>query len=115
LPLHVPNKYRIRTGLISTDDSYGNNGGFTPPLKSGAPVTVIASNGLGWEHVSVSLKDRCPTWEEMCEIKELFFDKEDTVMQLHPPKSKYVNVHNYCLHLWRPLEEKIPLPRQYMV
>lgn len=30
--------------------------------------------------------------------------------QLHPAKSEYVNIHPYCLHLWRPLEREIPMP-----
>lgn len=54
-----------------------------------------------WEHVSVSLEHRCPTWEEMCIVKALFWDDEETVLQFHPPESDYVNQHRFCLHLWR--------------
>lgn len=39
-----------------------------PTVKPGA-IAIIASWGGGWEHVSVSLARRCPTWEEMCIIK----------------------------------------------
>ena len=60
-----------------------------------------ASEGAGWEHVSVSLPDRCPTWEEMSFIKNLFWDEEDFVIQIHPAGSDYVDLHPYCLHLWR--------------
>lgn len=67
-----------------------------------ARLRVIASDGLGWDHVSVSLATRCPTWDEMCAVKSLFFDDEEVVMQLHPAKSQYVNLHPFCLHLWRP-------------
>ena len=67
---------------------------------------VIASNGGGWDHVSVTPCNRkrqtCPTWEEMCAIKDMFFYPEETVVQYHPPKSQYVNNHPFCLHLWRP-------------
>jgi hypothetical protein len=42
----------------------------------------------------------------MCHVKELFFDADECVMQLHPPKSEYVNCHQYCLHLWRPQTAK---------
>lgn len=71
--------------------------------------------GPPWDHVSVSLADstrdpRCPTWEEMCWVKGLFWDDEECVIQFHPPKSQYVNVHPYCLHLWKPLGVEIPLP-----
>lgn len=57
----------------------------------------------GWEHVSVSPCNRKratpPTWAEMCEIKHMFFEDEEAVVQYHPPKSEYVNNHPYCLHL----------------
>lgn len=72
-------------------------------LKRGnATMRVICSDGGGWDHVSVSLKTRCPTWEEMAFVKGLFFGDEEPAMQLHPAKSQYVNHHPFCLHLWRP-------------
>jgi hypothetical protein len=64
-------------------------------------LTVIFSDGLGWEHVSVSTPSRCPNWPEMCLIKSLFWDPDDVVIQFHPAESQYVNNHPYCLHLWR--------------
>lgn len=66
--------------------------------------------GLPWEHVSVSVKDRCPTWEEMCWVKSLFFEPEETVVEFHPPQSRYVNRYPYTLHLWRPVGVELPLP-----
>jgi len=41
-------------------------------------------------------------WGEMSFVKEMFFLDEEAVMQLHPPRSQYVNQHPNCLHLWRP-------------
>lgn len=91
---------KYRDPLRGGDASFGNNGVFMIPLKRGW-LQVIASDGLSWDHVSVSTPSRCPTWDEMCMVKDLFFDKEETVVQYHPPKSEYVNYHPYCLHLWR--------------
>jgi hypothetical protein len=101
-------KYRVRTGPWGSEfaDPFG---AFLWP----SGMKVIASPGdaeVNWEHVSVSFPDRTPTWEEMCCIKDLFWKPEEPVMQLHPPKSDYVNNHAYCLHLWRPKGESIPLP-----
>lgn len=74
-------------------------------------VRAIASaDEDGWEHVSVSCQNRCPTWDEMCEVKDFFWDQEDTVLQLHPAKSVYLNIHEYCLHLWRPVDGQLILP-----
>lgn len=116
-----PEKYRLLTGPFGSSAAIdGNNGAGFIPQKSGPPLKFIASDGTGsilapWEHVSVSLPHRCPTWEEMCHVKSLFWDDEDAVMQLHPPCSTWVNNHNYCLHLWRPIDVAIPLPPQNLV
>jgi hypothetical protein len=78
-------------------------------------MKIIFSVGGGWEHVSVSHPDRCPTWEEMDEIKRRFWAPQDTVMQLHVPVSDHKSLHDYCLHLWRPLTGEIPRPPSIMV
>lgn len=111
---HVPMTGRVRGGRMASDDSYGNNGAF---IVSGniTQFTCIASDGDGWEHVSVSLPRRCPTWGEMCHIKSIFWDADDVVMQLHPREREYVNVHQFCLHLWRPTTAVIPTPPQNFV
>ncbi len=78
-------------------------------------LRIIASWGMNWEHVSVSRQDKCPVWEEMDYIKRLFWDDKEPVMQLHPPRSQWVNNHPYCLHLWKPMRQEIPLPPTKMV
>lgn len=116
MSFHAPEQYRVRKGRLGTDASHGNNGAFWVPVRPGAaPLTVIASDGDGWEHVSVSTPSRCPTWAEMCHVKALFWDDEDAVMELHPPRSTWISNHSYCLHLWRPQATAIPLPPSYMV
>lgn len=80
--------------------------------------TIIASWGAGWEHVSMNDKKFTPTWEEMCELKEVFWKDEECVVQYHPPKSEYVNNLSHCLHLWRPIEKfsgKLPIPNSLLV
>ena len=118
----VPEIFRLRHGdMGSCAEVHGNNGVFIlPPFKVGSMLSlrVIATDGMGWEHVSVSLpgkKPRCPTWDEMCHIKSIFWDDEDCVMQLHPPRSQWVNNHNTCLHLWRPTDAVIPQPPGFLV
>ena len=118
--LNTLNQYR----LAGTErELYGANGdsgnGIFKVFVGGRSFHVIASNGGGWEHVSVTpgnLNRRaCPTWDEMCAIKDMFFKEDETVVQYHPPKSDYVNNHPYCLHLWRPLNKEIPRPPQIFV
>jgi hypothetical protein len=77
---------------------------------------MVASWEEGWEHVSLSLdKKRCPDWLEMCMIKALFWDDSETVIQYHPAKKDYINNHAYCLHLWRPTQEVLPVPPTYLI
>lgn len=115
MAFHVPNKYRIRKNhKFATDERFGNNGCFLIPFESFEFFTV-ASDGGGWEHVSVSLKNRCPNWREMCVIKNIFWDEEDCVVQYHPPKEEYVDNHPFCLHLWRPTDKEFPVPDSLLV
>lgn len=76
---------------------------------------VMASDGMEWDHVSISHAKEIPSWEVMCKVKEMFFEDEEVVMQLHPKKSEYVNMVNTCLHLWRPQNKNIPTPPSIMV
>lgn len=113
-----PNQYRLRKGFMASDDTYGMNGMFLIPKPNHASkltFTVISGMGLGWEHVSVSLPNRTPTWDEMCFIKSLFWGPDECVIQYHPPESQYVNQHKHCLHLWKPMGVEIPLPPMGMV
>ena len=105
----------------STPDS-GVNGGFCVPYSADIYLICVAADRMDWEQVAVFLVDgelndvqRCPTWEEMCFVKELFWDEEDTVLQFHPKRSEYVNYHPYMLHLWKVafLDHALP-PREYL-
>jgi len=75
----------------------------------------IASWGGGWDHVSVHCDGRCPIWDEMCFMRDIFFQDFETILQYHPSKTDYINCHPYTLHLWRPQGEAIPMPPKEMV
>jgi hypothetical protein len=113
MTFRAPDKFRVALpGYPPGDDK---NGFFIIELKHGQSVRVIASDGAGWEHVSVSRKDRTPTWDEMCQVKDMFWGPEDCVVQFHPPKSQYVNVHPNCLHLWRRVDSDFATPPMILV
>lgn len=80
-------------------------------------MTFVASWGGGWDHVSVSpLKKKIvPSWEIMCKVKDVFFEPGEAVIQIHPPKSEYVNNMPNCLHLWRANDREMVLPPSFMV
>jgi hypothetical protein len=127
---HVPNKYRLRNHkILGSDNSLGNNGFFIIPHSKIVDhcFNIQASDGglddtdQKWEHVSVSVAHekkkpiRCPTWIEMCFVKDLFWDSGDCVIQYHPAKSDYINMHEFVLHLWRPVGLVIQTPPSLMV
>lgn len=109
------NKY-LRVKQTAADGGAGiirlprdNKTGFTT-------ATIIWSWGMGWEHVSVSiLNGSLPTWNDMCFIKDMFWNDEDCVVQYHPPKSSYVNMMPNCLHLWKSIDTEFPTPPMILV
>lgn len=87
---------------------------------NGRNLKIIAVDGqeTGWEHVSISLPDsptKCPSWNEMCLVKDLFWDSTECVVQFHPPETKYVNLHKSCLHLWKCVSKPFPIPDTILV
>lgn len=110
-------KFRVRTGHWASQPG-DRFGAFNIPLGNNT-ATVLASDGSDWpeemgktrwEHVSVSFKDRCPTWTEMCQVKNLFFNPHEVVVQYHPDEREYVDCHPHCLHLWKPIGVLFPTP-----
>lgn len=97
------------------------HGQFFYQLRKSRHAVIVASPGdlkakISWEHVSVHVRHRSktvggkiklsqetPTWDTMCLVKDLFWDAEECVLQFHPPRSQYVNIHKHVLHLWKPI------------
>ena len=109
--------YRLRSKVAQDIlGDYGDHGnGIFEVLFRGRFLRVIATNDEGWDHVSVSLHNRTPTWTEMEFVKRLFFEPHEYAMQLHVPPTQHVNCHPYCLHLWRPQAVPIPVPPKELV
>jgi hypothetical protein len=112
-------RWRITSGPYASlpGEQYG---AFRLPGPCGRSLLIIASAGdesLGvfWEHVSVSAVKYTPNWREMCFVKDLFWDAEETVIQLHVPRSRWISNHATCLHLWKPTKQEIPLPPDFTV
>lgn len=105
----------IRFHVIQKVEGVGFIGYLEHPKYKKGQMLICFSCDRGWEHASVSLRTRCPTWDEMCMIKNIFWGEEEAVMQIHPPASEYVNIHPYCLHLWKPIGIEFPRPDKMLV
>lgn len=132
----VPEQFRLRQGEMGSDESFGNNGYFIIPwqpqqgyLYKNVQVVLacIASDCTQpdakgfprWEHVSVHAQAGnmilMPSWPQMEAIRVLFWGAESTVMQLHVPRSQWIDCHPATLHLWVPKDWDIILPPREFV
>lgn len=84
-------------------------------FKGSDKALVCFTRVMGWEHLSVSFKNKIPSWEVMNEMKEMFFKDDEDAFQYHPLKENYINNNEYTLHIWRPLETSIPIPPSILV
>jgi len=109
-------KYRVLKGKWATDPNADYGLFYVPFDKTNVKLQVVCGpmKNTG-QNVSVSLLKRCPNWIEMSHVKDLFWDENETVLQFHPKKNQYVNIHQFCLHLWRHQEIEHPLPPLFMV
>jgi hypothetical protein len=116
-------RWRDAPGRWASTAADGNNGAFRlPSPEPGWRLAIIASDGEGWEHVSVhafrgrdEVTVRTPTWREMAFVKGEFWDAEDVVVQFYPRASEYVNNHPNTLHWWRPIGVDLPTPPRDLV
>lgn len=73
-------------------------------------LLVIASgaeelDGREWIHLSVSRRNRLPSWSDLVLVKTLFLGAERNAYQALPDHRRHVNIHRFCLHLWATREE----------
>jgi len=110
---------RIRHGKWKSDpgDPFGSFEIKIKTTHTAVTALVMVGDGLGWDHVSVSIKGRrrCPTWEEMSKIKKMFFKPDECVVQYHPKDDNYINIHNFVLHMWRIQKQEFPTPPEICV
>lgn len=84
-------------------------------IKQSDKALVSLTNMFGWEHLSVSFKNKIPSWECMQEMKELCFKDDEECFQIHPKADNYVNNNQYTLHIWRPTEGMKQIPPSIFV
>lgn len=60
-----------------------------------------------WLHVSVSRRDRNPSWEDLKEVKDAFIGPDKVAVQVLPRAKDYINIHEFCFHLWHCLDRDV--------
>ena len=95
--------------------------GYTP-VPNPAALAMIHPNGLAvivsigrmrdgrdWVHMSVSRKNRSPSWDDLIFARDTVLGRDTKAIQVFPPASEHVNIHPHCHHLWHCITED-PLP-----
>ena len=102
-PTLLPDNWRIlEVGIDGA--AYRNRTGLAVMISC-----CIEADGKNWVHLSVSKRKEMPSWAELVQVKELFLGKDSLAIQVFPPRSEWVNHHNYCLHLYQCLDQR-PVP-----
>jgi hypothetical protein len=114
--LYDLNPFRRAEYELNVIGRLGNrgNGVFEFPL-GGEILRAVISDGDNWDHVSISLAHRCPTWEEMEHVRKLVTGPNEVWVQFGVPESEHINFHPYCLHWWRHQYRTVKLPPSDMV
>ena len=65
---------------------------------------AFEQDGRAWLHLSVSHRNRVPTWQELAWCKQVFLGDREAY-QVLPPRARYVNIHPTVLHVFALLDE----------
>lgn len=103
LPQPVPRGWRLlEDGLDGGCYRHANG---LAAIVSGARE----ADGRRWLHLSLSRKDRLPTWDDLRAAKEAFLGDRYAV-QVLPPRRLYVNINPRVLHLFALADPADPWP-----
>ena len=108
-PLH-PEIPRVLPDGWTILQRFGDGGAYQ--FRNGLRVivsTATMADGHEWMHISVSRKDRLPSYDDLKFVKNTFAEKR-FAYQVFPPPDDNVNIHEFCLHLWLPLSIDLPIP-----
>jgi len=70
-------------------------------------LSVIVGIENGRWHLSIAHPKRLPTWDELKDARSLFTPKDVFFCVPFPPESLWINIHNYCLHIWEIKDETL--------
>ncbi|MCQ2801019.1 MAG: hypothetical protein MJ216_03635 [Bacilli bacterium] len=92
----------------------GFNGIYVDPVERKNYFFVFSWGG-GWEHLSVSQRNKTPSWDIMCRMKEIFWGDDEVCVEYHPKKEDYINLHPHCLHIWKEVGKEFATPPSIFV
>lgn len=105
--IRPPNYWRRESDILWPPKS--DHRAATAWLHSLAGLYVLRSvstlnDGSKWLHISVTRRDRIPTWTEMMKVRDDFLGDDVEAYMVAPKKEDYANLHQFCLHWWAPVD-----------
>jgi hypothetical protein len=67
-------------------------------VSSGCRI-IVSQQKAGW-HLSITHPRHLPSWEDVRDARYAFIPDDVTMALLLPPRSEYVNVHEFCLQMY---------------
>lgn len=111
----IKNNKQFKTlRILQIDEQLRIEGYFFDPVTTKRWLVFFTSS-YGWEHASVSQPNKTPTWDIMCRVKDIFWSGDECCVEYHPREKDYVNMHEHCLHIWKPIGIDLPTPPPIMV
>lgn len=81
------------------------------PLRVIVSIDDYRDETGAWLHLSISRQTRIPSWEDIVIARDELGYAEFLFVQILAPKSFWLNVHNYCMHLQSRLDRDT-IPRR---
>lgn len=92
--------------LYEESDEYGYYS--TGAFRVGDMALIVShSEEEGGWHLSMSHKNKLPTYEEMKDFRYKFLPNGINVCEIFPPRERFVNIHKFCRHLWEMPKDNI--------
>lgn len=104
VPKVLPSDWK-RVACLGPDGGVWEQRGGLGVIVSGADYP----DGKDWLHLSVSRRERVPSYAELIYVKELFIGKDRKAIMVLPSRAEHVNIHPNVLHLFHCMDED-PLP-----
>lgn len=64
----------------------------------------VEADGKRWLHFSTALPTRVPSWDDVVRAKEAILGPERLAVSVYVPRSQWISVDDFCLHLWSCLD-----------
>lgn len=98
VPTILPPHWRLVQSTLDGAQYACSNGLFVIASAS------VEGDKKRWLHVSMSRKNRIPSWEDIVEVKNTIVGMNRKAIQVLPVQKEYVNIYSNVLHLWACLE-----------